>query len=51
MEAFRKLNEDDGVTVIQVTHDVRWADYGTRLIELADGWVLRDEALESERTG
>jgi putative ABC transport system ATP-binding protein len=51
MEAFRKLNEDDGVTVIQVTHDVRWADYGTRLIELADGWVLRDVALESERTG
>jgi len=49
MEAFRKLNEDDGVTVIQVTHDIRWADYGSRLIELADGWVLRDEALVGER--
>jgi putative ABC transport system ATP-binding protein len=42
MEAFRILNEDDGVTVIQVTHDDRWTSYGNRVVELADGWVVGD---------
>lgn len=51
MEAFRRLNEEDGVTVIQVTHDERWADYGNRLIELADGWVVKDEAVERAPMG
>ncbi len=43
MEAFRALNEDDGVTIIQVTHDERWAGYGSRVVELHDGWVEADE--------
>jgi putative ABC transport system ATP-binding protein len=42
MEAFRKLNEEDGVTIIQVTHSDRWAEYGRRTIELLDGRIERE---------
>ncbi len=46
MDAFRSLNEDDGVTVVQVTHDETWAAYGHRVVELHDGWVEADRAVE-----
>jgi ABC-type lipoprotein export system ATPase subunit len=39
MELFRKLNEA-GTTVIQVTHSEANAAYGTRIIQLRDGWVV-----------
>ncbi|MGZ3889412.1 MAG: ABC transporter ATP-binding protein [Mucilaginibacter sp.] len=39
MELFRKLNKEDGVTVIQVTHSEKNAEYGTRIIDLLDGRV------------
>ncbi len=38
MELFRKLNEE-GVTIVQVTHNEAWAQYGRRLIQLQDGWM------------
>lgn len=44
MELFRKLNEDHGVTIIQVTHSEKCASYGQRIIELLDGAVERDFA-------
>ena len=44
MEAFRELNERDGVTVIQVTHSEKFAAYGRRTIELLDGKVVGNEA-------
>jgi putative ABC transport system ATP-binding protein len=39
MELFRKLNREDGVTIIQVTHSEKNAEYGTRIINLLDGRV------------
>ena len=39
MELFKKLNEE-GTTIVQVTHSVANAEYGNRLIQLADGWVV-----------
>jgi len=39
MELFRKLNKEDGVTVIQVTHSEKNAEYGTRIINLLDGRI------------
>jgi len=36
MEIFRQLN-DDGVTIIQVTHSEKNAAYGSRIINLLDG--------------
>lgn len=43
MEMFRKLNEE-GTMVVQVTHSEANAEYGTRTIELRDGWVHSDTA-------
>ena len=39
MELFKKLNEE-GTTIIQVTHSEVNASYGRRVIELRDGWVV-----------
>ena len=36
MELFRELN-NEGVTIIQVTHSEKNADYGSRIIHLLDG--------------
>jgi ABC-type lipoprotein export system ATPase subunit len=47
MDAFRALNADDGVTVIQVTHSERWTAYGSRVIELHDGWIEADRRVEA----
>ena len=39
MDQLKGLNEQ-GTTIIQVTHNERWAEYGTRIIELRDGWIV-----------
>jgi putative ABC transport system ATP-binding protein len=39
MELFRKLNKEDGVTIIQVTHSEKNAEYGSHIINLLDGRV------------
>lgn len=39
MDMLRKLNEE-GTTIIQVTHNDAWAAYGNRIIQLADGWIV-----------
>jgi ABC-type lipoprotein export system ATPase subunit len=41
MELFRKLNQE-GTTIVQVTHSEANAAYGNRVIQLADGWVVRE---------
>ena len=43
MELFRTLN-DQGTTIVQVTHSEANAEYGTRTIELRDGWLTMDTA-------
>lgn len=40
MELFRKLNQEDGVTIIQVTHSNENASYGTCVVRLQDGMVV-----------
>ena len=37
MELFRKLNQEKGMTILQVTHSEACATYGTRIIRLEDG--------------
>jgi putative ABC transport system ATP-binding protein len=41
MELFRQLN-DEGTTIVQVTHSESNAAYGSRIIEVRDGWMTRD---------
>src|SRR3978361_851650 len=43
MELFLKLNKEDGVTIIQVTHSEKNASYGSRIIHLMDGRIERIE--------
>jgi ABC-type lipoprotein export system ATPase subunit len=44
MDLFRELN-DQGVTIVQVTHSEKNAAYGTRIIELVDGNIKNDRVL------
>lgn len=39
MELFLKLNKEDGVTIIQVTHSEKNASYGSHIINLLDGRI------------
>jgi putative ABC transport system ATP-binding protein len=43
MELFTKLNQLDGVTIIQVTHSEKNAGYGKRIIHLLDGRIEKSE--------
>ena len=42
MALFKKLN-DEGTTIIQVTHSEENAAYGNRIVRLSDGWIMGDE--------
>lgn len=39
MQLFKKLNTEEGVTIIQVTHSEKNAAYGSRVIHLLDGSI------------
>jgi ABC-type lipoprotein export system ATPase subunit len=43
MKLFRRLN-DEGVTIVQVTHSRENAAYGNRIVELFDGWIAKPAA-------
>jgi putative ABC transport system ATP-binding protein len=43
MELFRELNQQ-GTTIVQVTHSDANAAYGSRTIQLRDGWMIGDTA-------
>lgn len=47
MEVFQRLNREDGVTIVQVTHSEENAQYGTRILDLKDGQVNSDRALNA----
>ena len=47
MELFRRLNAE-GTTIVQVTHSETNAMYGSRVIELKDGWVVDDRAVHPD---
>jgi len=46
MELFRDLNQQ-GTTIVQVTHSETNAGYGSRTIQLRDGWLVGDTANSS----
>ena len=41
MELFTQLNRE-GTTIVQVTHSEVNASYGTRTIQMRDGWLVGD---------
>ena len=44
MELFARLNRA-GTTIVQVTHSEENARYGSRVVQLKDGWMVADEAV------
>ena len=42
MELFRRLNQEKGITILQVTHSKKCADYGTRTVVLENGRTVSD---------
>ena len=50
MELFKKLH-DQGTTIVQVTHSELNATYGTRVIELRDGWLYSDTSAATSAAG
>jgi len=43
MDTLKQLNSEEGVTIVQVTHSEKFAEYGNRIIELVDGRVTSDQ--------
>jgi putative ABC transport system ATP-binding protein len=47
MNLFVRLNRESGKTIIQVTHERDMAQFGSRIITLKDGILIKDERVES----
>ncbi len=41
MDLFKKLNAE-GTTIIQVTHNDKYAAYSKRIVRLKDGWMVKE---------
>lgn len=48
MQLFRKLNQEEGITIIQVTHSEKNAQYGTRVLHIEDGVVKEDVKIDGK---
>jgi putative ABC transport system ATP-binding protein len=42
MDMFKKLN-NEGTTIVQVTHSEVNAEYGNRIVRLEDGWIAKEQ--------
>ncbi len=51
MALFTRLNKDDGITVIVVTHEADIAEYADRLIHFVDGRIVHDGAVDHHAAG
>ena len=43
MNLLRKLNQEEGMTIIQVTHSEKNAQFGDRIIRIEDGMITSDQ--------
>jgi putative ABC transport system ATP-binding protein len=48
MELFVRLNEDEGLTIVVVTHEPDVAAFTRRIVEFRDGRIARDEPVRGE---
>ena len=40
MQLFKTINEEEGITIMQVTHSEEASKYGNRIIRLKDGKII-----------
>jgi putative ABC transport system ATP-binding protein len=50
MDIFQRLNREQGLTIVLVTHERDIAEYGTRIVAFRDGRVRSDEPVVRRRT-
>jgi len=48
MQLFQELN-DQGITIVLVTHELEVAEYAKRVVEMRDGQLVRDHAIAERR--
>lgn len=41
MDLFKKINKEEGITILQVTHSEEAAEYGNRVVRLKDGEIIK----------
>ncbi len=49
MEIFQKLQQERGITIVLITHEMDVAQYGSRVISFMDGKIKTDTANENRR--
>jgi putative ABC transport system ATP-binding protein len=49
MEILQRLNRENGITIILITHEHDIAEYGHRVVTFRDGRVVSDEAVGARR--
>ena len=49
VQIFQRLNTDQGLTILLVTHERHIAQYASRLVSFLDGRVRSDEPVVSRR--
>jgi putative ABC transport system ATP-binding protein len=49
MEVLQRLNREQHITIVLITHEQDIAEYGTRVIAFRDGRVVKDEAVPRTR--
>lgn len=47
MDIFQRLNEDQGITVVMVTHEFDIAGYAKRVVFVRDGKIMHDDPVEN----
>ena len=50
MGIFQRLNQERGITVVLITHEMDIAEYGTRMVTFRDGQVVADKAISRRRS-
>jgi putative ABC transport system ATP-binding protein len=49
MGIFQRLNEERGITIVLITHEMDIAEYGTRMVTFRDGHVVADRGVTRRR--
>jgi putative ABC transport system ATP-binding protein len=49
MDILQRLNHEKRITIVLITHEGDIAEYGTRIIQMKDGRILADRAVERRR--